>query len=46
MDFHPGKGGVMAVQPLDSKRLAQKFVLTPEEAADFLGASVRTIRHW
>ncbi len=36
----------MAVQPLDSKRLAQKFVLTPEEAADFLGVSVRTIRYW
>ena len=36
----------MAVQPLDSTRLAQKFVLTPEEAADFLGVSVRTIRYW
>lgn len=36
----------MAVQPLDLARLAQKFVLTPEEAADFLGVSVRTIRYW
>jgi excisionase family DNA binding protein len=36
----------MAVQPLDSTRLAQKFVLTPEEAADLLGVSVRTIRYW
>ena len=36
----------MAVQPLDLARLAQKFVLTPEEAADFLWVSVRTIRYW
>ena len=36
----------MAVQPLDPTRLAQKFVLTPEEAADLLGVSVRTIRYW
>ena len=36
----------MAVQRFDSTRLAQKFVLTPDEPADFLGVSVRTIRHW
>ena len=36
----------MAVQPLDSTPLAQKFVLKPEEAADLLGVSVRTIRYW
>jgi len=36
----------MAVQPLDSAQLARKFVLTPEEAADLLGVSVRTIRYW
>jgi len=36
----------MAVQPLDTARLAQEFVVTPEEAADLLGVSVRTIRYW
>ena len=29
----PDNGGAMAVQPHDSTRLAQKFVLTPEEVS-------------
>jgi excisionase family DNA binding protein len=36
----------MAIQPLDPIPLGDKFILTPEEAADFLGVSLRTIRYW
>jgi excisionase family DNA binding protein len=36
----------MAIQPVDQSPLAGKFILTPEEAADFLGVSLRTIRYW
>jgi excisionase family DNA binding protein len=31
---------------LNGTGLADKFILTPEEAADFLGVSLRTIRYW
>lgn len=38
-------GPVADAQPNPS-RLAEKFILTPEEAALFLGVSLRTIRYW
>ena len=36
----------MAIQPFDQTPLADKFILSPQEAADFLGVSLRTIRYW
>jgi excisionase family DNA binding protein len=36
----------MAVQPIDTAPLAQSPSSPPEEAADLLGVSVRTIRYW
>lgn len=36
----------MATRPLGATSLSEKFILTPEEAAEFLGVSLRTIRYW
>lgn len=35
-----------ATQPLGATSLSDKYILTPEEAAEFLGVSLRTIRYW
>jgi excisionase family DNA binding protein len=39
-------GPMMSVNPAKPTPLEDKFVLTSEEAAEFLGVSLRTIRYW
>jgi excisionase family DNA binding protein len=36
----------MSVNPAKPTPLEDKFILTSEEAAEFLGVSLRTIRYW
>ena len=36
----------MSVNPAKPNQLEDRFILTSEEAAEFLGVSLRTIRHW
>lgn len=36
----------MSVEPGKPTPLEAKFILTSEEAAEFLGVSLRTIRYW
>jgi excisionase family DNA binding protein len=37
---------MMSVNPAKPTPLDDKFILTSEEAAEFLGISLRTIRYW
>jgi excisionase family DNA binding protein len=37
---------MMSVNPAKPTPLEDKFILTSEEAAEFLGVSLRTIRYW
>jgi excisionase family DNA binding protein len=39
-------GPMMSVNPTKPTPLEDKFILTSEEAAEFLGVSLRTIRYW
>ncbi|HEX3246281.1 MAG TPA: helix-turn-helix domain-containing protein [Chloroflexota bacterium] len=36
----------MSVNPAKPTPLEDKFILTSDEAAEFLGVSLRTIRYW
>ena len=40
------RGPMMSVNPAKPTPLEDKFILTSEEAAEFLGVSLRTIRYW
>jgi excisionase family DNA binding protein len=46
IDQNPLPGPMMSVNPAKPTPLEDKFILTSEEAAEFLGVSLRTIRYW
>jgi excisionase family DNA binding protein len=46
VDQNPSAGPMMSVNPAKPTPLEDKFILTSEEAAEFLGVSLRTIRYW
>jgi hypothetical protein len=46
IDQNPSAGRMMSVNPAKRTPLEDKFILTSEEAAEFLGVSLRTIRYW
>jgi excisionase family DNA binding protein len=46
IDQNPSPGPMMSVNPAKPTPLEDKFILTSEEAAEFLGVSLRTIRYW
>jgi hypothetical protein len=46
IDQNPSPRPMMSVNPAKPTRLEYKFILTSEEAAEFLGVSLRTIRYW
>ena len=46
IDQNPSPGPMMSINPAMPTPLEDKFILTSEEAAEFLGVSLRTIRYW
>ncbi len=46
IDQNPSAGPNVSVNPAKPTPLEDKFILTSEEAAEFLGVSLRTIRYW